>query len=58
MWYDDMVLELARIERQAFEAVCRKIAARQEGRAFVNLESENEISNSSIGLRPNDRRAA
>jgi hypothetical protein len=39
--YEDIILELARIEREALEAVRRKIAARQLGEAWKGLESED-----------------
>jgi len=38
MCYDDIIIELARIEREALEAVRRKIAARQLGEAWEGLE--------------------
>jgi hypothetical protein len=42
MYYDDIQIELARIEREAFEAVCRKVAARQLGEAWKGLEDETD----------------
>lgn len=47
MIWDEIALELARIEREAFDAVRRRIAARQLGEAWIDLrpilaESEAE----------------
>ncbi len=36
MW-DDIALEIARTEREAFDAVRRKIASQQLGEAWVDL---------------------
>jgi hypothetical protein len=38
--YDDIILELARIEREAREAIRRKLAARQLGEAWKGLEND------------------
>jgi hypothetical protein len=39
---DDILLELARLERAAREAVARRMAAQQLGEAFRGLEPTNQ----------------
>lgn len=38
--YEDMILELARFEREARENIRRKLASRQLGELWKGLESE------------------
>jgi hypothetical protein len=40
--YEDVIIEMARIEREAREAVRRKIAARQLGEAWIGLNETGE----------------
>jgi hypothetical protein len=42
--YEDIILEMARTEREALEAVRRKIAARQLGEAWKGLEDVEAVS--------------
>jgi hypothetical protein len=44
MNYEDVILEMARIEREALEAVRRKIAARQLGELWKGLENAQDTS--------------
>lgn len=43
MW-DEIALEIARTEREAFDAVRRKIASQQLGEAWVDLDVPTEHS--------------
>lgn len=40
--YEDVVLELARIEREAYRAAEEKIRSRQLGEAWIGLVAESE----------------
>lgn len=42
MMWDEIALELARVEREAFDAVRHRIAARQLGEAWVGLFAKPE----------------
>lgn len=40
---DNLTLELARLEREAYRRIAAKLAALQLGEAFVNLEETYEL---------------
>lgn len=56
--WDEIALEVARTEREAFDAVRRKIAARQLGEAFVNLSADDPSEDSLPQTDPAQRNPA
>lgn len=58
MHYEDIILELARIEREAYARVRAKIAAQQLGEAWIGLDdrrAEPEPGRRSLHDSANDR---
>ncbi len=53
MNYEDIAIEMSRIERECYARVCAKIAARQLGEAWIGLDERR-----SEDRDEQDRRAA